>query len=82
VSLMLGDHPPSRMCDCPECRAYFDFRSHQAFLNHQLRASMDRMPVSRTPMLDRMRSENRPHLRDPAFLKFMANVVGNTLKPR
>jgi hypothetical protein len=35
----------------------------------------------KTPsMLDRMRAENRPHLRDPAFLKFMGKVVGDTLK--
>lgn len=67
MSLMLGDHPPSRHCDCPDCRNYFFGWPS---------------PFSRTPMLDRMRAENRPHLRDHAFLKFMAKIVGNTLNPK
>lgn len=32
------------------------------------------------PKLGRMQAEKRPHLRDPAFLKFMAKAVGDTLR--
>jgi hypothetical protein len=74
--MTLDQHSPHNRCDCPECRAYFDFRKHQAFMNAAARKRLDDMPL-----LTRMRAEDRPHLRDLAFLKFMGKVVGNTLKP-
>lgn len=75
--MTMDEHRPSKGCDCPECRSYFDFRLDSFLMDRRGYASFKSVRAAPS-LLDRMRAEDRPHLRDVAFLKFMGKVVGQT----